>query len=210
MKLPAEPDLCAEFGVSRATIREAVRSLAEAGYLSRVHGSGTYVVFRSRVRHTLERNLSYSTLIKHAGYEPGLRLLSLERDHLNATEAEAFQLHDVPVVRIRRVRSANERPVIYSIDAILGDFVSEVCDEDFAGSLYKLFDKIGCSVANGEAALAPVLTDSGLASELQVEVGSPLLRILQVDYTSSGQAIMFSQEWHVPDVLELTLRRRAT
>ena len=85
-----------------------------------------------------------------------------------------------------------------------------VTDEGFGGSLYELFERMGYEVAYGEATLAPVLADEQLAEHLQVDAGSPLLRIVQVDYTTVGDAIMFSREWHVPGVFELSLLRRAT
>lgn len=46
-RLPGEPQLCEYFGVSRTTLREAVRSLAAQGYLEVRRGSGTFVLDRS-------------------------------------------------------------------------------------------------------------------------------------------------------------------
>ncbi|GBE22965.1 HTH-type transcriptional repressor YvoA [bacterium BMS3Bbin01] len=209
-KLPAEPKLCEEFGVSRATIREAVRSLAEAGYLHRVHGLGTYVAFRPRLRHSLGHNLSYTRLIQQAGLRPNRRVLGLERTKAGQEEATALGIGEAEVVRIERIRSADDRPVIYSVDTIPETYVPGVTDEGFGGSLYELFERMGYEVAYGEATLAPVLADEQLAEHLQVDAGSPLLRIVQVDYTTVGDAIMFSREWHVPGVFELSLLRRAT
>lgn len=42
--LPSEGELCDLFGMSRSTIREAVRSLEVRGFLERVHGKGLRVV----------------------------------------------------------------------------------------------------------------------------------------------------------------------
>lgn len=42
-RLPTEPELVAEFGVGRSSIREAVQALAQAGILDVRQGSGTYV-----------------------------------------------------------------------------------------------------------------------------------------------------------------------
>lgn len=42
-KLPAEPELAQRFEVGRSSMREAVRTLAAAGYLRSTHGSGVYV-----------------------------------------------------------------------------------------------------------------------------------------------------------------------
>lgn len=43
-KLPAEKELAAQFGVGRSSMREAVRTLAAAGYLRSTHGIGVFVV----------------------------------------------------------------------------------------------------------------------------------------------------------------------
>lgn len=41
--LPTEADFCAEFGVSRYTVREALRRLIALGLISRKQGAGTFV-----------------------------------------------------------------------------------------------------------------------------------------------------------------------
>jgi DNA-binding GntR family transcriptional regulator len=55
-KLPNEDRLCERFGVSRVTIREAVRGLIEDGLVLRRHGSGTYVTRRPLIRNSLDVN----------------------------------------------------------------------------------------------------------------------------------------------------------
>ncbi len=42
-RLPSEADLCDRFGVSRSSLREAIRTLAALGVVETRHGSGTYV-----------------------------------------------------------------------------------------------------------------------------------------------------------------------
>ncbi|MFC7511512.1 FadR/GntR family transcriptional regulator [Streptomyces thermocarboxydus] len=42
-RIPPEADLCEELGVSRGSLREAVRMLAALGVIEPRHGSGTYV-----------------------------------------------------------------------------------------------------------------------------------------------------------------------
>lgn len=43
-RIPSEPELCRRYGVSRSTVREAVRSLVSKGIVEVRRGSGTYVV----------------------------------------------------------------------------------------------------------------------------------------------------------------------
>ena len=62
-KLPSEGQLAKRFQVSRATVRDAVRALVEAGYVIRRRGSGSYVTERRRVPHGLDSTLSYLAMI---------------------------------------------------------------------------------------------------------------------------------------------------
>ena len=45
--LPSEGELCQRLGVSRATVREAVRSMEVRGFVKRIHGKGIKVVDNS-------------------------------------------------------------------------------------------------------------------------------------------------------------------
>src|SRR5215475_10024187 len=70
-RLPSEPELAAEFGVSRATLREALRALEGQGLVRRRWGSGTYVTERTRVANSLEENFGVSDAIRAAGMQAG-------------------------------------------------------------------------------------------------------------------------------------------
>src|SRR6185437_17159754 len=75
-KLDNENELAERFGVSRATGRDSVRALMDAGYLTRRHGSGTYVTYSPRTRHPLETTVSYTAMIRASGHKPAERVVS--------------------------------------------------------------------------------------------------------------------------------------
>jgi DNA-binding FadR family transcriptional regulator len=54
-KIPSEPELVAEFGVSRGTLREAIKALAHAGLFEVLRGDGTYVRATSEISGTAQR-----------------------------------------------------------------------------------------------------------------------------------------------------------
>ncbi len=210
-QLPPEDELGREFGVSRATIREAVRGLVENGYLSRVHGSGTYVAFRPGLKHSLERNMSYTRLIELAGFAAGRTVLAINRRPPTEDERTSLGLDpNAVVVDVERIRMADSRPVIYSHDVIPSSFLAEVNDSALSGSLYQLFESLGHRVGHGEATLEPTLAGAFESAALHVDEGVPLMFIEQVDYTENGDPVMLSREWHVTGVFQLAVLRRAT
>ena len=67
----------------------------------------------------------------------------------------------------------------------------------------------------GPGLLHKILRDCQMTAErlselLEVECGTPLLHIDQVDYDARGRAVMLSLEWHVADAFELIVNRRAS
>jgi DNA-binding FadR family transcriptional regulator len=56
-KLPSEPELMAQFGVGRSTIREAVRILANTGLVTVRQGSGTMVELQRGISEPLPQRL---------------------------------------------------------------------------------------------------------------------------------------------------------
>jgi GntR family transcriptional regulator len=209
-KLVNEQGLATRFDVSRSSVREAVSALVTAGYLERHHGSGTFVVSLPGPRHALDATLSYTHMIADAGMTPGMRVLSIETRQVSDDEAEALKLgDDEHVRRLERLRTADGRPVIYSVDIIPERFISNVADRAFNRSLYDVLASIDEPVISANAVLSPIVADQRLSKLLQVRTGSALQQIIEVDYNKGGQPIVFSSEWHVPGVFELRVHRRA-
>jgi GntR family transcriptional regulator len=209
-KLINEEGLATRFNVSRSSVREAVSALVTVGYLERHHGSGTYVVGLPGPRHALDATLSYTHMIAEAGMAPGMRVLSVETRPASPDEGAALNLSpDEPIRRLERLRTADGRPVVYSVDIVPERFVSSVTNQTFERSLYDVLSSIGEAVVSADAVLTPITAGRHLSRQLEVKVGSPLQQIIEVDYTKGGQAIVFSSEWHVPGVFELRVHRRA-
>ena len=209
-KLVNEERLATRFDVSRSSVREAVSALVTAGYLERHHGSGTYVVGLPGPRHALDATLSYTHMIAEAGMTPGMRVLSVETRPATHDEGAALNLsREEPIRRLERLRTADGRPVIYSIDVIPESVVSTVTNATFDRSLYDVLSSIGEPVVSADAVLTPITAGRHLSRQLKVKVGSAVQQIVEVDYTKSGEPIVFSTEWHVPGVFELRVHRRA-
>ena len=76
-KIPPEPELSAEYSVSRITVRRAVEELCNEGYLVKMQGRGTFVS-TPRIHRKMtggNRMESFSKTCREYGMEPGARLL---------------------------------------------------------------------------------------------------------------------------------------
>lgn len=215
-RLPAEPELARQLGVSRATLRHAISVLQDEGLVTRRHGSGTYVLDApSSMRSNLNVNFGVTDLIEAAGWRPGTRDLTIEEHAADSRTAEVF---GIPlrsrVVVITRTRTADDRPVAQTIDYLAGQTVESMGvekDHLIAGeSLYRSLESIGLVVHHGIAEIRPAKADRTRSLALDVPVGTLLLHVIQTDYTADGDAILISHEYYVADALTVQVYRKGS
>ena len=209
-KLPNEEQLRERFAVSRITLREAVRGLIEDGYVVRRQGSGTYVTKGPALRNSLDTNFSYTEYLESSGVRTSKEILDARVILADDDLANDLDLEPgTELVEVRRVRTADRKPAIYSIDSLPADIVHHRTDlKAFRGSLYRLLSERGHTVDHARTIITPVVADKELAGILGVPVGEPLQHLRQVDYNGRGRPVMRSLEWHVPSVIELRVYRR--
>jgi GntR family transcriptional regulator len=210
-KLPTEGQLAKRFNVSRATVREAVRGLVEAGYVTRRHGSGSYVAERRRMPHGLDSTLSYLAMIETAGARAGMRILQAAFEPCAADDAPLQLGPRDTVLAVERVRTADDQPVIYSLDRIPARLLR--ADLDLARldpSLFGLLSSSGHAADHATATLRAVASTSHTAKVLGVRRGRPLLYIEEVDYGRDGTPVMLSREWHVSEAFDVRINRKAS
>jgi GntR family transcriptional regulator len=210
-KLPPEPALAEEMGVSRPTLREALRSLEEDGFVTRTSGAGTYATHRPRLRNNLDVNFGVTEAIRAAGMEPGTSQSAVHTD--GATEEEAASLdlqRGDPVLRLERVRTADGTAVVFSADVVSATRVTavELSSMPLDGSVYELLDHRGAPVEHGVVSLEPARADRRLAKRLGVKTGELLLYMRQVDYGREGEPLLLSHEYHLAEAFEFTVVRR--
>lgn len=209
-KLPTEGELATRFGVSRATVREAVTSLVEAGYVTRRHGSGSYVSERRRMPHGLDSTLSYLAMIESAGVRAGMRVLDAVLEQSSKIDSPLQLSQGDTVLAVERVRTADDQPVIYSRDRIPARLLRADLDlQNLDPSLFGLLSSSGHAADHATATLRAVASTSRTAKVLGVRRGKPLLYIEEVDYDREGTPVMLSREWHVSEAFDVRINRQA-
>lgn len=209
-RLPAEPALASAYGVSRATMREALQSLAAVGLVQRVHGVGTFVAeVSTKVESALDLDLGVTEAVQAANQRLGVQVLRAEE--LAAPQEVAERLELPPASRvlwIERAILANEFPAVAAIDAIPLAVAGRAGHGYEGGSVYRFLEKeCGVVLAGGRASVTAVAADRRVARVLRIAEGAPVLRISQVERSREDSAVLYSEEHYVPNLFDLTIRR---
>ncbi len=208
-RLPSEPELARRQAVSRSSVRSAIAMLEEEGFVSRRHGSGTYVTHRPALTNDLRRNFGVSSLIAYTGLEPGTADEAYELVAAPTAVAAALAVKvGAAVTSWRRVRTADGRRVVDTTDWCRTDDLSpEELRDISGGSIYWALAARGLVVHHGVARLTPDNADADTARRLDVARGALLLTIDQVDTTADGVPVLVSREHHLADAFSFTVLR---
>ena len=189
--LPAESDLAEAYGVAVGTLRKALLELAGEGIVERRRGKGTVVA-----THESDAVLfRFLNLFRADGsrVRPASRLLSRRRRPALAEECADLALAPgAEVVEIRRVREADETPVIVEEITLAADRFGalETRPEGLPNTLYHLYEaEFGARVHRAEEQITAAAADRDTAARLGFSPGAPLLRILRRAVDWGGQPV---------------------
>lgn len=210
-QLPSEPELAAQLGVSRGTIRQALTMLEREGMIIRRQGAGTYVHYISRVQTRVEHAYEFSDLLHIAGFEPGIQLISFE--YLTLTDKMAAQLDVLPETQalvIRKLFLANDEPAIYCFDFIPQHLITQSYEKDELQQPVFDFMKNRCGQETFQnlAEIIPSIAGPELAELLGVEPGQPLLRIDEIGYNENGSPVLFTRAFYKDQFIRFSVLRK--
>ena len=189
-RLPSDAELCAEFGVSRMTARNAMHRLAEDGLVRREPGRGSFVAKPSAHRRA-NRLMTFTQEMRRAGRVPTSRLLTREIRPSSVTEAAQLGVPArQPVVHLRRLRLADDQPIALESAVLIGACADAVMTADLArGSLHETLGRAGFVLSRGSGTIAAAAATAEEARLLGTRTGDPLLVEHRVIRDDGGRAI---------------------
>ena len=209
-KLPSEFELAKSLGVSRATLREALRLLEEENVIVRRHGVGTFVnpkpVFTSGIEHLT----SVSSMIRTAGMEPGTIYLSSSESLPTEDDIKRFHCEeDESVITIERVRTANGEPVVYCVDKVPTKFLPADFLSRKEGSIFTAIEESGqIRVAHAVAFIDPTGYHEVASPILECEPETALLVLKQLHYSDNDQVVLYSKNYFRADKFSFHVVRK--
>jgi GntR family transcriptional regulator len=211
-RLPSEPKLAEQMGISRGTIRQAIEQLVQEGLLVRRQGSGTFIKQNVLGIHTrLEEVWDFAEMIRESGHTPGVRHKFLTLGKPTPAACQALQLgEDGEALTTENIFLADKTPVIYCIDVIPANLVKHAYrPPELYGPVYKFLDqRCGQQVDYNITEVLPVTANERLARLLGCEIYAPLHLFIETGYNASDLPIIYSEEYYRPEFFSFKVVRK--
>ncbi|WP_431029526.1 GntR family transcriptional regulator [Lysinibacillus sp. LZ02] len=209
-KLPSEFELSKSLGVSRATLREALRLLEEENVIVRRHGVGTFVNPKPVFTSGIEQLSSISSMIEKAGMEPGSIFMSAMEDEPTENDLNRFQTDiDDNVITIERVRTADSEPVVYCIDKVPSSYLPKQFLKNEDLSIFSALEKSGqIRVAYAITYIDPVGYHEVVSPILKCGPETALLVLKQLHYDDNDKVVLYSKNYFRADKFSFHVVRK--
>ncbi len=212
-QLPAEVVLAEQLGVSRPTLREALRNLERVGLIVRRHGVGTFVSASAipKMESGLESLESVLAMADRQGMATQVSDLSVTTEAADDEMVARLGVEKAaPLTVVRRVLEVAGTPAAYMVDLAPRQILpAGAIESDFAGSVLDLLrGQKRVSVSHALAHIVAVDADGDLSARLAVEPGQALLLLEETLFDEEGAPFEFSRNYFIPECFRFQVVRR--
>ncbi len=212
-RLPSEENLVETFGVSRATIREALKLLEEEKVILVRHGLGRFVA--QDPTNLLSEDITWLESVTEMASGLGIpienEVISLKRIEADdIVRARLNLLANECVYILERARRAAGETVIFSIDIFPCKIApAEISPDMFQGSLLSIMEQQWSHpLAYSRATLSAELLSPDLCEKARDHNHSAWILMEQVNYDPHDRPILYSKDYHRSDKFRFHVLRR--
>lgn len=211
-RLPSEPKLAKQMGVSRATLREAMRLFETQGVIHRRQGVGTFVIPPSQVMDTgLEVLESILSQAERKNLKIAVGPYSMIEREATEKEIEVLGISsDRNVLQISWVMETPDRPVAYLVDVLPAGMLSlGDAGQYFKGSVLDLLmSSPDLKLTTSRTELSAVAAPAEIARSLGIQRGDVVLCFEATLFSSDGKVVDYSHSYYLPGYFRFHVVRR--
>jgi GntR family transcriptional regulator len=205
-RFPTDEELCAEYQLSRGTVRRALDMLVEEGKLRREQGRGTFV--NSPVLAPVYFRLAnFDEEMRSRGWKPSTKLLSLKKFPASEEIARSLQVRvGDDVIEISRLRLADGKPIAYETRYLSYTTCPELMEEDLENqSIHTLLlDKYNIPLIRAWYTIEARVLPPKEAELLQVAPGTASFVVERVTFTTNDRPVTWYRTIYRGDVYHFT------
>lgn len=210
-QLPSEPELASQHGVSRSSIREALKALEQDGLVYSIRGRGRFVspLGSVSVERPITRYESTTSMLESLGFVVTTAVLEVSLSRAEGRAAEMLGLAEgAPVIELTRLRSAADRPLVLSRNTVPGDVLpGPVRHRDWSASLTEALAAHGRLPVSSAARITAANLPADVAERYHLAGLDPWLLIEETSFTTEGRRVLYSRDYHRGDLIGFNVLR---
>lgn len=177
-RFPTDRELVEHYGVSRHTVREAVRHLRARGVIERARGRGSTVTMP---QFTPPAGALYSLFreVEAQGLRQWSEVLALD-ERVDEQAAGSLGLDPgTPLFHLDRIRYAGEEPLAVDTVFLVPDLGKPLLDADFShAALYDVLEeRLGVRLTGGREVISAIVPDDDIRAVLDLDDHEACLEI---------------------------------
>ena len=187
-KLPPERELCKRYGVSRATVRRAIRELEKEGYIYKKHGKGTFVA-PEKYKQDLLQFYSFTEEMKKLNKIPSTKVIEFKITNCNEDIAQKMECDvGTEIYEVTRLRLADEIPMMLETSYLPYNSFPGITEKDLEEkAMYDIFkEQFNVVFAKAVESFRSTLISEEAADFLKVDLGSPGMNLERITYSEKG------------------------
>lgn len=204
-RFPTEMDLCDEFGVSRATVRQAIKALTSDGLIKSEQGRGTTIVTNNRHAHPfrLEGTLKELLILDE---HTKMRILTkklMRSGNKRYKEMQRAETDPVYFFELVRTSARHEDMTVYSrvyVSQPIGEGIDTKQDDAIIQHIYSLVMQHTHRI---NQTIKSVAADPDVASWLKIAPDAPVLFIKRIYFDRQGTVLQHAESFISADVYEM-------
>jgi len=175
-RMPSESQLMKTFGVSRITVRQALRDLHGEGLVFASQGKGTFAS-KPKAMQDVKHLEGFSEAMSPQGYETSSRLLSIGEVTPNKDVQEKLNVNAKDgVIEVVRIRYLNRDPVSIDTSYFPMGIGIRLFSKGLGGDIFPILEnELRISLGRAEISLDARPASVDIAKLLETDAGSPIM-----------------------------------
>jgi GntR family transcriptional regulator len=198
-QLPTEAELVEAYGVSRATVRQALKTLEGQGLVITRRGRGTFVADDSVIRTGMQDLKSITSTIAEMGHVPSMEYHHRLLRPATPAEAAAFRIEEgSAVLDIQRRILADGITVAYSYDVLpRWVFPEGFRPQQLTGSVFAFLARSDGPVPKQAVAQVHAVDDPEIAWDGQTRERQLFVLLDQLHYDGQNRPFMHTKSYFI-------------
>ena len=214
-RLDSELELCREFGLSRATVRQTMSKLETEGYARRVARRGVFASAPGQSTGWTVQEGFLESQIRHGRTDVDTRVIDARFVIPPQHVADKLQIDPTEkVFALQRVRSLDGQVAMFSTNWFpqdIGPIIAEAQNVISGNaSVNSTLRAAGFRTSGASRTIHALQAPMSIAAHLQVDPGFPVLRVRSLSWDQQGKRFDYYETWVLTEIIPLEVNVSAT